>query len=391
MFKLYIIPFFVVALFSCNSKNSMRVGENPSPAYTDKFTLVETEVKKFPLDSVTAAGESVQYFEDEDKAYFCYLNSKDNSILFYDYKNSNLDFKLPLHKDGPDGVGKISGFLVHNLDSIFVYKYGAAHLYLINKNGKVKNRYGLKSSNPLSFFPPSVSGSMPMIKVKNSIFFNAWGARKYYAKHKDYPENLVIELDLLKDSLSYHFKYPDIYTTGIWGMQLHVMYNTYNPKNSNFIYSFPIDHNIYVTDHKGFIKEYYVGSKFVNKVEPLSNKTSISPPPPPEEWKLERTQATYRGIKYDIYNDYYFRIVYKGMSEEDFESRHPIKARFHKASILILDNKFNKVGEVELEDYKYFEHNMFFTEKGMHLMQRDYENEDTLSFSIMKLQKNENI
>jgi hypothetical protein len=230
-----------------------------------------------------------------------------------------------------------------------------------------------------------------MIKVKNSIFFNAWGAQKEYAKNKDYPKNLVIELDLLKDSLSYHFKYPDIYTTGIWGTQLHVMYNSYNPKKGYFIYSFPIDHNIYATDHKGFIKEYYAGSKFVNKVEPLSTKKSISAPPFLEEVKLEATQGTYRAIKYDVYNDFYFRIVYKGISDEDFESHHPVKATYPKASILILDNKFNKVGEVELEDYKYWEHNMFFTEKGMHLMQMDYENEDILSFSIMKLQKNEKI
>jgi hypothetical protein len=140
----------------------MSVGQNPFPGYTDKFTLVETEIKKFPLDSVTSTGErNFQYFEDKNKEYFCYFNRKDNTILFYDYKKANLDFKLALNKDGPDGVGEISGFLVHNLDSIFVYRYGGALLYLINKNGKVKNKYDLKSSNPLSLSPPTSLGQCP--------------------------------------------------------------------------------------------------------------------------------------------------------------------------------------------------------------------------------------
>jgi hypothetical protein len=106
-----------------------------------------------------------------------------------------------------------------------------------------------------------------------------------------------------------------------------------------------------------------------------------------EEVKLEATQGTYRSVKYDIYNDFYFRIVYKGISEEDFESHHPIKGTFSKASIIILDNNFDKVGEVELGDYKYWVGKIFFTKDGIHLMQMDFENEDTLTFSIMKISK----
>lgn len=378
---------FIITLCSCDIRHRESIHQNPFPNYEDKFTLIEKAVISLPLDSMTATGESnFQYFENSDSTqYFCYLSRNENSILFYNLEQSELDFKLKLKKEGPDGVGTITGFLVHNLDSIYVYQYRAALLHLVNRQGRVLRRYDLKSTDSLSLYSPYVSSYMPMTKVGESMYFNAWGARKEYSKNTHYPENLTIRLDLIHDSLDYSFRYPDIYKTGIWGTQLHVMYNTYNPNINKFIYSFPIDHYVYITDHQGAIIQKYAGSHYLDQVKPISQKNRISPPPPDEEVKMEAIQATYRSIKYDPYNDMYFRVVFKGISEEDYHSNHPIKSKFSKASIIILDNRFEKVGEVDLENYKFWPNNIFFTREGFHIMQMDFEDEDNLKISVMKV------
>jgi hypothetical protein len=349
------------------------------------FEFVKVDSKSFPLDATTAGGgNNFQYIEDEGKKLFCYLNKNQNTLIFYDYEKETLDSKLRMERSGPNGVGEINGFMVHSLDSIFVYSYKGAWLYLLNQFGKISEMYDFKTIENASLTRPNVSGYQPMMKIGDQIILNNWGAQREYYKNDVYPEGLLVNVNLQNKEMDYTFSYPEVYTKGIWGIQLHVMYNVLNPVTSEIILGFPIDDHIYVL-RDGDVKNFLQRSKYFKGVNPLSTKSKISPPPIKQEVQKELGQTTYRTIHYDPYNDIYLRVVHKAINEEVLAMNDPVKSIFPKASLFIMDNEFKRIGEVDFDDNNYWINNIFINENGIHIMKMDFVNEDILTFDIFEI------
>jgi hypothetical protein len=226
---------------------------------------------------------------------------------------------------------------------------------------------------------------MPMMKRGDYIILNGWGSQKEYQKNETYPEGLLVRVNLKNKEIDYDFSYPDIYSEGIWGIQLHVMYNVLNPKTSDIIVGFPIDDHLYVL-RDGNVKKYPQRSKYFKGVIPLSTKSKISPPPIQQEVQKELGQTTYRTIHYDPYNEIYLRVVHKAISEDVLALNDPVKSVFPKASLLIMDSEFKKLGEVDFDDNNYWISNIFVNDKGIHIMKMDFVNEDVLTFDVFRFQ-----
>jgi hypothetical protein len=248
--------------------------------------------------------------------------------------------------------------------------------------------YDFKNSGKGFISRPYISGNQPIMKRGDFLFLNNWGSQREYYRNKDYPESLLAKINLTKNEINYEFSYPEIYSTGVWGMQLHVMYNTINPLTSEIILGFPIDDYIYVLKD-GEFEKYRQGSKYFEGVNPLSTKSRINAPPPKMEVHNERVQSTYRTIHFDPYNQIYMRVVYKPISEEILALNDPILSVFPKASLLILDNEFNKIGEVDFDNHNYWINNIFVNENGIHIMKMDFVNEDILTFDVFKFELDE--
>jgi hypothetical protein len=380
--KVLIVIAILCIAICCKSKNKQ---ENLTRNFSElrNFEFKRVDSKCFPLDYTTAGGGyNFQYIEDDGKRLFCYLNKYENTLIFYDYENEVLDSRLRMEVKGPNGVGQISGFLVHSLDSIFVYSYKGAWLYLLNQFGKIVNTYDLKAVEDGTISRPSVSGYQPMMKIGDHIIFNNWGSQREYYKNKSYPEGLLVRLNLKNNEIDSFFSYPEVYTKGIWGIQLHVMYNVLNPVTSDIILGFPIDDQIYVL-RDGNLEAYSQKSKYYKGVIPLSMKNKISPPPIQEEVQKELGQTSYRTIHYDPYNEIFIRVVHKAISEEVLAMNDPIESVFPKASLLIMDKDFTRIGEVDF-DNTYWINNIFINEKGIHIMKMDFINEDVLTFDVFK-------
>ncbi len=126
---------FSAALLSCESTAEKEVSENNS---SKQYTLTKTATKHIPLDAQTPAKSHVlNIFEEDGKEYLGYLNSNLNRIQIYDFETGDLQQSTKIAKDGPEGIGRISGFKIVSKDSIFVLPTLVTKLYLVNSEGSI--------------------------------------------------------------------------------------------------------------------------------------------------------------------------------------------------------------------------------------------------------------
>lgn len=129
-------------------------------------------------------GNYFQYFENDTSKYFILMNKFNNDLIFYDYETGNSQFYINMEKNGPNGVGDVSGLLVHSLDSIFIYSYNKGLLHIIDSSGKIKNKYNLISDGHRYQVRPYISNTTPMVKIGNKLLLNSFGSRLKYSKIK---------------------------------------------------------------------------------------------------------------------------------------------------------------------------------------------------------------
>ena len=384
MKKVYIT--IIILYISCSSKKEVTV--NKFIEYDNIYTIEKESSISFPLDSTTSSSSFVQFFEDAHIPYLALLNKNLNTIYLYSYDGKNVVKKINFPLNGPNSTGKVEGFYFHNLDSIFIHGRGAMRIFLSDTSGIIRQEYDISSEKEDIVPSSSFSTDMPMFIKGDYLYINSWGAHKEYYNNTSYPESLILKLNINSGEVRHIHTYPESYiNTGTWGIQLHFMWNDYNPKTDKAILSFPIDHQIYVLNDNDSLVSFYAGSNKIRQVKPLSSKSKYIPKSLSQEIRNLQTQPTYYSIYTDPYSKFSLRFVNLKMSEEDFDNRHPIRSKNQLHSVIILDSLFNKVGEVELNDHSYFANPSFFSKNGFHINRGKYDYEDSLVFDIFKIRK----
>ena len=126
MKKHHLLLFFLFLSISCSTHKKYGACE-----------LKETdETLSFPIDSDTKNNFNIySVYKDKDgKEYFTFQNIENNTIHFYDLKQQKPAFRITPSQEGSNGVGRIFGYYIQNLDSIYVFNFYESGLYLINKN-----------------------------------------------------------------------------------------------------------------------------------------------------------------------------------------------------------------------------------------------------------------
>ncbi|WP_221407661.1 DUF4221 family protein [Thermoflexibacter ruber] len=344
------------------------------------------------LDSVTAPHSTcIQYLEnfflaEKQADFLATLNMNDNSIIFYDYEIGSMKSKIKFFKEGEQGVGSIFGFSIINQDSILIHRYHGMQLYLVNSKAQVLKSYKLSSDNfPFSVFPASTSN--PINKIHNYVYMNSDGKLDPNNAKVDL-KGIVACIDINTGKIVPKLYYPEIYKIGIWTPEFLTSYHTPPLFKEQVVFSFPIIDSIYVTDYNDYVGKYYAGSKFQNSpIKPLSTQLGSGLPPYEQREKYRLSQLYYGAIYYDEFQKYYYRFCFLPISESDYVSGVPLKSKEQKVSIIILDSSFNKVGEVDLEAYKYNPYMVFINKNGLHIALKANGNEDNLIFEIFKVVK----
>lgn len=325
-------------------------------------------------------------YNDNETEYLTFQNPDKNEILFYDLETCDLKFKIHPEVDGPNGVAFTLGYYIHNLDSIFLTTRSFEEISLIDHNAKVIDKYEYKytsDSTELKRFYSTTSIYTPITIFNNKAYIvpgcNRWQKINPVAAHIDLSTKHVTSLP---------FNYPNFSTATNKnkraGIEEH-MSRCFDGKN--FIYSFYFDENIYVAsiDHKT-IKRIKVKSKYIKEVEYIDDfgKTTI-------EKSCEL--ANYGNMIYDKYRKLYYRIAYPKTTIEKnikgYELREYGRKNF---TIIIMDDKFNILGETEFPDYTYNPRLIFIRKEGLYISNSHYLNpnysDDILGFTKFKLIKN---
>jgi hypothetical protein len=197
--------------------------QRPSKEFAFSIDLRKVGIKEFRLDSVTSFRTNyVDIYMDKNKNYLILENRNKPSIQFYDFSGDSLSFEVKLEIDGPNGVGKMRGFFVKNLDSIYVLNPFHYAVYLVNRNGNVIDKYSwlhnaaqLKSLSMAGIYTTS-----PGILLNNKLHLFAVPETGYKRKSTFESGKVDVVLDLKNRSVELNYNYPDVYRKNkLWKYQ----------------------------------------------------------------------------------------------------------------------------------------------------------------------------
>jgi hypothetical protein len=376
----------MVMAFSCK-RNAGFSGQNE---VSYDYELVDNgKMRSYSLDEDTKYQfiSLFPYEAGDGKMYLTFINSF-HEILFYDLLSGDFLFKTKIESEGPNGIVEPSGYYVIGLDSIYVTTLSVPTLFRIDKNGTILQRihYG-QTENGYTVIPTYSPNSFfytPLFIINNELYITQ--KPSWTVPVSATPVSVAInpENRLCKEL---PFFFPPLIKDEEFGHVGGFALSFSRDFNGNaFIYSFYYDEAIYVAsvDHKE-IRKYPVKSKYIDQVKVI--KTGE------EDWflfaKNDYKDPCYGNLLYDKYRNLYYRLAYPEVALEEGVNYVAMTSQGRKKfSIIILDEKFNILGETLFPEYIYNPILLFVHPDGLyicnnHIMNPSF-NEEVLSFKCFE-------
>ncbi len=329
----YLLVFFLLFI-SCNSKvNNIEIKLKRT------ISLSNNSGERFYL-------RKSQYIIDNDKEFLAFIDTEKKQINYYSLDDGTLfkQIEIPPHE-------YIRFFYHHNFDSIFIFylktgnKFCHSIIKLIDSSGKVLNNYNINKISQVKsvFFDAWPSFHYPIVLEKGKINFSAKTREEpslmmKFDDYIDFTFNLYDTTQILRMT-----KYPDTYRKGIYygDVAEKQVSRTINNKKEK-IFSFPIDHNLYIYDSSGnFIKKVNAKSKYINDFIPIpeNNVNNLS-----AIITAQNKTALYTDIMFDKYRNLYYRISWHEVTPKE-EGKVAQRAD-GSWSIIVIDNDFTVLSEI---------------------------------------------
>lgn len=368
--KYIALNLFVFTIFGCSNLENNNVKH--------EYSLKESQKLSFVIDSNTNYKTlMIQSFEEN----LAIESRENNSIQFYNKKNRKKSREIFLEKFGDNGVGKIRGFYIEALDSIYVIGSHKKSIALVNKQGLVldnvsvyKEGIGLGTFYGSTFFP--------LLKKKNKLYATTLPDINIF-ENSVVGTGLELEYDITNDKTSFHFKYPDDYknVSNVW------YYSCSRTITANEIFAYTFAPSPYIHLMKeNEVKKIPIISDYQNEVINFPTE-AIMDLGATGDFYIENN--TYLSIVYDKYQEVFY--VFFGLPTKVIdESTGKKKTMDDKPfSILIYDKDFNKIGEYLPKENHYLYNTYFVDEKGLWISDNHVNNpnldENKLSFRLFEL------
>jgi|GEM_PF-4610150 hypothetical protein len=367
--KLIIITLTLTTLSPITScQKSYQKAENPET----KYELTISNSLDFELNnSKTAYTRGVQVYPTNDPKYLLFFHSTGNYISIYDLKTEELANEIHFEFEGPKRVPRsINYAYTHNFDSIFLFDPLPQQIYLVDSAGNNIDQFDLQLEDMHYTFP---NGTHPPYFNKGTLFLPTYPSPMENATSSDYG---LVEFDIDRKSLGTKYYLSEKYDEGFWDK--HSYRNavfTYNEDTDAIIMSFPNDEYIYVKEAQGNKSKHFAGSSEMKTLKPLANELYNDDG---KTFRIQAEQGFYSGLKYDKWRKVYYRFAYNPISK--FADRSTLG---ENASIIILNNEFEIIGESPINAKTYSFGISFITEEGLYFFNNSkYEKEDDSQFSF---------
>lgn len=346
-----------------------------------KIQLIKTDSVQFPLPvNAVVQSNSIALFQT-DNNLLLYYHSGLNSATIYSMETGTIYKSIKWDHDGPNGVKSKIGFILPiDIDSIVLVFPDQKKLYFSNSQATISSVQNIdyEFTQPqgsyvrFSNFSPVISNAskiiLPTVKTYWDDFDKAYG---------------LIEIDTKAGTTREIAPFPKTISESGWWDSYHTWCAVAINSTNQMVISIGIDKDIHVIKND-LEQNYYAGSKRI-KDRPKHKAR-------PKEFLLEEFEGYwshiyntgwYAGILYDKWNKLYYRFGYAA-GKDDFISPNQI---FENPFIVILNEKFERLGEFTLNNDEYDLNRIFVAPKGLYVFNKAKykEDEDYLRFDVFNI------
>jgi hypothetical protein len=329
-YRILITIFSFYIFFSCNSSKKNEISILKTKSFvTDFNSLYYTQVVK----------------QNNGLSKIYYLDIIHNKI--YSYKST--DFKIV------DSINLSNYKQLYNVKGLVgrFYVVDSNNFYLLSSN--LKQVYHIREGvlNVINF-PNKIKetlfiGSKWFHVIDNKLYLNGY-INTLSNSNKLNKQELIATLNSKDEIIELYNStpsFPDIYLDG----------NNYNDLSTNYIskcvngrnesiYSFPIEHNLFIYENNRFVKKTDAKSKFLNEFITTPDNLLLDIQ---HTMKLYITAPYYREVIYDRYRNLYYRVA---DIENDKIKDNGKQQLFSDKNwgLIILNDKFNIINEIQFSN-----------------------------------------
>ena len=390
-FNIIMLQAILVALFltSCSQQN-----KNVDTA--NDFTLIKKSEIQFPVDSTSSFLTNNLGIDENGLFYFRdVFNDKIN--FFNNSAKLVRTIKIPTY--GPNSIPKPSGIKLLSNDSLIIFQRQLRVNYT-NYNFDTLRTDDIKIpmisvSSPLNMPAFSISSYPEIFGDKIYFIFSPIFADGHPLAMYSQVETrstlisrpMVASVEIGSNQVQWEniFYPPMLLNMPIHGMSNRI-YST--RKDDKLIISFLFSHEIQIFDPQTKEKEYTeLKSKY--EIDLVSKNAERTPQGASE---LVETNYIYSQIIYDPYRKLFYRtVLHPAVSYDGIPQRRTAAEDPRGFSIIIADENFNKLGEVDFPGSKYFYQAWFVGPEGLYISTNNLNNpdmsEDWLSFDIFAVEE----
>jgi hypothetical protein len=397
--RIYWLVAIILVVVVCGSKlYSLKYAavyhvQNESRQSSDSVTFKTGEVLSFLLDSITSPASITycQYFIPHGKKpQLTFLNGETRTIYYYDFATQKNVKRITLTDYDYNYTDKIQGYHLINEDSLFVYNYLNASLSCLSlTHGKrlKKSLYDVSRPFQTRVFPFCTTAA-PLVydKAEQKIVMTGVRADEGGTFSMDKQRNVVSIFNQASGALEYTLPYPEHYWGKNWGGAggFRPVFSSYNAREHLMIVSFMADHYLTLFDVRDHTqRRVYAGSKYIGDIASMSYS--------PYYYELTDKNAileyyckspSYTTVIFDSYRQLYYRIA--ELPLENFELTSAKKTN-RPESLIVLNQRFEKIGEFRLPVGVLDTESFIVTEKGLYFKMLENMEPDWLRFQLFEL------
>ncbi len=375
---LYLIG--LILLISCSDGTAFKIVNEQKNPFPYSRQMVAYDSLKIPIDEYTNYRSNfLRVFElGVGKEVLAIQNDLRRNVILFDLQQEKITHVIPLKTEGRDLIKDPRGLMVKSVDSIYVIDSEKYLLKRINSKGELQEEYdllhgrrGYESSLPIGFTP------FPAEIVDNKMLLMAFPDLSLSSTNYARNGKVNLILDLESGSLELIHGYPESYHGGVWGLL-----GTINSRTlydgDQFVYSFGADPFVYQASafEEEEMNSFYAGSDYLPEV---SSFTSRKPDFSKLNMHLLRS-SYYSQILRDEKNKLFYRIaVVSNDNPKSFDDK--------SISIIILNDKLEKIGETLLPEDQYYYRDIFISSQGLCISnanQNKQFDENFMSFTVFQ-------
>jgi len=364
-------------------------------------TLVEDKTLRF-ITPVNETGDHCYYQYNENDDALLVLSRDSHIINAYSTSKKTLNYSIPL-----DSIKyRISGFYFHNEDSVFLLSSYTNYIYLVNSSGNIIKQWSWKFPDDYDAFEiPFINKNMtvefrcsmrnPLLWYNNMLFtgnasfypppYELYDKKLGFAYMKNEFPHLII--DLSRNELKINNKtgkWPDIYQQFECYAPSGDKYSRTINNKGQLIFSYPVDHCIYIYNQNKLLQKVKCKSKYIDKFYPCNYFKFYNDNTYIRQYSVE--SPGYASIIYDKYRDVYYRVACHRFIAKNKDGT--VNSYNNKPwSVMVLGNKYEIIDEMLMNTDKFNYWDMIVTKEGLLIGNNNDQNGKDISFTLFTLTK----